>query len=96
MPYTAIIGFQRRKPKLVWHHFVAVRQELPRIPESHVAMQQKGQVFERKVYQLIGYGTNRAAFAREESNEVLKIGMVGCHGLEPLLTARVLPLRSYP
>ena len=73
---------------------VAVRQELPRIPESHLAMQQRGQVFERKVYQLIGYGTNRAAFAREDGNEVLKIGMVGCHGLEPLLTARVLPLAA--
>ena len=81
-PYTAVLGFQRRKPMLIWHHFVAVRQELPRIPESHLAMQQRGQVFERKVYQLIGYGTNRAAFAREDGNEVLKIGMVGCHGLE--------------
>ena len=57
-------------------------------------MQQRGQLFERKVYQLIGYGTNRAAFAREDGNEVLKIGVVGCHGLETQLTARVLPLAA--
>ena len=56
-PYTAVLGAQRRNPKLIWHHFVAVRQELPR-------MQQRGQLFERKVYQLIGNGTNRAAFCQ--------------------------------
>ena len=60
----------------MWHHFVAVREELPKIPESHVAMQQKEQVFERKVHQLIGCGTNRTVVAREESNEVLKTGIV--------------------
>ena len=70
----APLGSQRRNPKLIWHHFVAVRQELPRIPETHVALQRRGQQYERKVFQLIGYGTNRAAFAREDGTEVLKIG----------------------
>ena len=93
-PYTAVLGSQRRNPKLIWHHFVAVRQELPRIPETHVALQRRGQQYERKVFQLTGYGTNRAAFAREDGTEVLKIGMSGCHGLEALLTPRVLPLAA--
>ena len=93
-PYTAVVGSQRRNPKLIWRHFVAVRQELPRIPETNVALQQRGQQYERKVFQLIGYGTNRAAFAREDGTEVLKIGMSGCHGLEALLTPRVLPLAA--
>ena len=93
-PYTAVLVSQRRNPKLIWHHFVAVRQELPRIPETHVALQRRGQQYERKVFQLIGYGTNRAAFAREDGTEVLKIGMSGCHGLEALLTPRVLPLAA--
>ena len=42
------------------------------------------------MYQLVGYGTDRAAFAREDGNEVLKVGMPGCHGLEVLLTPCVM------
>ena len=93
-PYTAVLGYQRRNPKLMWHHFVAVRQELPRIREPHIALQQRGHQFECKVFQLVGYGTNRGAFAREDGNEVLKIGMPGSHGLEVLLTPRVMPLAA--
>ena len=46
------------------------------------------------MFQLIGYGTNRGAFAREDGNEVLKIGMPGSHGLEVLLPPRVMPLAA--
>ena len=28
-PYTAVLGSQRRNPKLIWHHLVAVRQSCP-------------------------------------------------------------------
>ena len=68
VPYTAILGFQRKKPKLIWRYFTAIRQDFSRISESYVAMQKKGQAFERKVYQPLGYGANRTAFAREGSD----------------------------
>ena len=74
-PYTAVLGWQRRNPKLIWHWIVAVRQELPRVPETHAALQQRGQQFERRVFQLIGYGTNRAAYSRADGTAVLKLGM---------------------
>ena len=93
-PYKAVLGYQRRNPKLIWHYFVAVRQELPRVRATHIALQQRGQQFERKVFQLVGYGANRGAFARADGNEVLKIGMPGSHGLEVLLTPRVMPLAA--
>ena len=88
-PYTAVLGWQRRNPKLIWHWIVAVRQELPRVPETHAALQQRGQQFERRVFQLIGYGTNRAAYSRADGTAVLKLGMPGSHGLECLIAPRV-------
>ena len=43
---------------------------------------------------LLGMVQTGRLLAGRRAMRFLKIGMVGCHGLEPLLTARVLPLAA--
>ena len=90
-PYTAVLGWERRNPKLM-----ALDSGGQAIPETHTALQQRGQQFGRRVFQLIGYGTNRAASSRADGTAVLKLGMPGSHGLECLIAPRGLhPRRGH-